>query len=89
VLKVAIRPFIMEYIPVKVESYSGYKSDEYPIRFYRDNNKYEILEIIDRWYQSDSSPEWPISNYFKIATLSGSQYILKHDLKSDEWYLGM
>jgi hypothetical protein len=76
-----------ELIPVNVESYSGYKADEYPTCFYWNNNKYEVQEIIDRWYQGDSSPEWSVSNYFKVATISGSQHILKHDLKSGKWHL--
>jgi hypothetical protein len=87
-LKVAIRPSIMEFIPIKVESYSGYKADEYPKCFYRNNNRVEIVEITDQWYQGDRNPEWPVSDYFRVVTASGVQHIIKHDLKSDEWYLG-
>jgi len=36
-----------ELIEVKVECYSGYKADEYPICFYQDDQRFEILEIID------------------------------------------
>jgi hypothetical protein len=77
----------MNLIPVKVESYSGYKADEYPACFYWNKERFEIQEITDRWYQSDSIPGWPVSDYFRVLTTSGSQYIIKHDHESDEWYL--
>ena len=76
----------MKLIPIKVECYSGYRSDELPKRFYWNNTWFEIEKITDRWYQGESSPEWPVSNYFKIATTDGV-YLIKHDLESDEWNL--
>jgi len=77
----------MKLISIKVESHSGFKADEYPKCFYRNEECIEITEIVDRWYQGDTSPEWPVSNYFKVKTSGGMQHILKHDLESDEWYL--
>ncbi len=76
-----------EMIPVRVECHAGYKADEYPKSFILGEKRYEILEILDRWYQSDSSPEWPVSNYFKVNTGRGGPHILKHDLEKDRWYL--
>ncbi len=76
-----------EMIPIKVECHSGYKADEYPKCFYWNNDRFEIQEIIDRWYQGDHDPEWPISNYFRVDTTCGKQYIIKHDIENDEWYL--
>jgi len=76
-----------EMIPINVECHSGYKADEYPTCFYWNGEKFEIIEIIDRWYQADRDPEWPVSNYFKVNTTSGASYIIKHDLDHDEWYL--
>ena len=77
----------MQLIPIKVECYSGYKADEYPECFIRDNIRFEISHIVDRWYQGDSTPEFPASDYFKVETNSGDLYIVKHDFKSDKWYL--
>jgi len=74
-------------IPIKVECHSGYKADEYPECFYRDEIKFEITEITDRWYQGDRNPEYPISNYFKVRTNTGQQFIIKHELADDKWYL--
>jgi len=77
----------MVLTPVKVESYSGYKADEYPKYFYWNSTRYEIQEITDRWYQSEPNPEWSVSDYFRIVAMDGTQYLLKHDLEKDEWFL--
>jgi hypothetical protein len=78
---------MIKMITIKVECHSGYKADEYPTRFYRDNDKFEVQEITDRWYQGDRNPEWPVSDYFKVKTTDGKQHIIKHDLESDRWFL--
>jgi len=44
--------------------------------------------VLDRWYQLESLPEWPRADYFKVRSLEPRDYLLKHDLESDEWYLG-
>ena len=82
----------MDLIPIEVECHSGYKADEYPVFFYWNNERYEIREILDRWYQTDQHPEWPVaewpvSNYFRVDTAAEVQYIIKHDLDDDVWYL--
>jgi len=76
-----------DLIPIKVECYAGYKADEYPTCFYRDDKRFEIEEIIDRWYQGESNPEYPVSNYYKVGTTCGGRYILKHNLETDQWFL--
>lgn len=78
---------MIELVPINVESYSGYKADEYPKCFYWNNNKFEIKEIIDRWYQLETNPGAPASDYFKVETTSGIQYLIKHDPESDQWHL--
>ena len=78
---------MMQFIPIEVECYSGYKADEYPECFIRDNIRFKISHITDRWYQGESTPEFPASDYFKVETTSGDLYIIKHDLKSDKWFL--
>jgi hypothetical protein len=78
---------MMKLINIKVEYYSGFKADEYPKYFYWENNRFEIYAIADRWYQGANNPELPVSNYFKVETTCGQQFIIKHDHESDEWYL--
>jgi hypothetical protein len=74
-----------DMIPVDVECYSGFKADEYPVRFFLNNMKFEIKEVTDRWYQTDHSPGSPKADYFKVSTADEKQYILKR--QSNKWYL--
>jgi len=78
---------MIKLIPIEVECHSGYKADEYPKFFSRNNKRLEITEIIDRWYQGDANPEFPVTDYFKVGTANRRQFILKHDLENDCWYL--
>ena len=48
----------------------------------------QITEVLDRWYQVESKPEWPRADYFKVRAEDGRDFLLKHDLESDEWWLG-
>lgn len=77
---------MIKLVPVRVGSHSGYKADEYPEYFVLEERRIEILEISDRWYQGESSPGDPVSDYFKVRTPEGI-YLIRHDLASDEWYL--
>ena len=78
---------MIDLIPIKVECYSGYKADEYPKRFLWNDKQVEIKDILDRWYQGNNDPEWPIGNYFKVISDDGTKYIIKRDLECGEWYL--
>ena len=64
------------------------KADETPRRFTWEERTLEISEVLDRWYQVESKPEWPRADYFKVRTADEKEYLLKHDLESDEWFLG-
>lgn len=77
----------MKLIPVKVECHSGYKADEYPICFYWQDISFEITEIADRWYQARATPDWPVADYFKVRTAGKQEFILKHELETDQWFL--
>jgi len=77
----------MKAIPIKVESYSGYKADEHPLSFIWESRKFEIKEISDRWYQNDPSVDWLIINYFKVRTTTDMECIIKHDIEIDQWFL--
>jgi len=74
--------------PIQVESYSGVKVDETPRRFRQGDEWVEIEEILDRWHQVKNLPEWPRAEYFKVRGADQHTYLLKHDLESDEWFLG-
>jgi hypothetical protein len=57
---------------IQVESYAGSKADEAPRRFCLDGIWTEVVDIIDRWHQVESLPEWPRADYFKVVNLQGN-----------------
>ncbi len=77
---------MIELIPISVKCYSGYRADEYPLCVVIDDVRYDIDRVTDRWYQGDADPQYPASDYFKIET-AGKEYIIKHDLAEDSWFL--
>ena len=78
----------MKLTAIQVQCYAGAKADETPRRFSLEGRSVEVSEVLDRWYQIESKPEWPRANYFKVGATDGREYLLKHDLESDEWFLG-
>ena len=79
---------VMNLTPIKVESYAGAKADEAPRRFVVEEKLVEVREVLDLWFQVESQPEWPRADYFKVRGADQREYLLKHDLESDEWFLG-
>lgn len=78
----------MKLIPIQVECYAGAKAAETPRRFICVERTIEVDEVLDRWNQAESKPEWPRADYFKVRAADTREYLLKHDLESDEWFLG-
>jgi hypothetical protein len=68
-----------------VECHSGYKANEYPVAFMALGRRWEISEIVDRWYEGGIKPERPVVNYFKVKTSEGSIFILRYDTHADLW----
>ncbi len=63
---------------IAIETYSGYKADEYPKRMVIGNKQLEIVDIEDRWYGPDYA-------YFKVFADDGKRYILKRNLSDFHW----
>ena len=78
----------MKLIPIPVECYAGPRAEETPRRVVWQGRAIEVSEVLDRWCQVESKPEWPRADYFKVRTLDDCEFLLKHDLESGEWYLG-
>jgi hypothetical protein len=55
---------------VLVETYSGYKADERPVRVAIDGQTVEIAEVEDRWYS-------PGATYFRVRLATGERYVLR------------
>src|SRR5262249_35056032 len=83
-LKVASQTFsFMRLTMIEVECYAGAKADETPRRFNLEGQTIELIEVLDRWYQLESKPEWPRADYFKVRAVDEHEYLLKHDLEAN------
>ena len=78
----------MKLTPIMVECYAGGSADETPRRFVWEGRSIDVEEMIDCWHQVESKPEWPRADYFKVRSADQHDYLLKHDLEEDAWYLG-
>jgi hypothetical protein len=67
-------------LPVYVDAYFGYKANERPRQFVLDEKIYEIVAVLDQWYQ-------PYATYFKVQTVERKIYLLRYDEETDEWTL--
>jgi hypothetical protein len=65
---------------VRVESYSGHKAEERPLRILFGGQSLEIEEIEDRWYS-------PGATYFRVLAECGDRYVLRRDDAQDIWSL--
>jgi hypothetical protein len=67
-------------IPITVESYSGYKADEYPLAIRLEGRRVAVQAIVDRWYGEDHA-------YFKLTGEDGALYLIRQDRAHDRWEL--
>ena len=72
---------------VVVECYAGYKGEETPRAFIHRNRRIEILEILDRWYESGRNPAGAAHNYFKVKTAEGDVFLLRQTPRFQTWTL--
>ena len=65
---------------ISVKSYSGYKADERPVKFWIGERAFFVESIEDQWRGTDSV-------YFCVHTDDGKTYVLRHSETTDEWTL--
>lgn len=75
------------FLPTRVDTYSGYRADEYPRAFYFNNQRLEIEEIIDRWQEGPRLAGGEIIDYFKVKASDDHFYFLKYFSLKDAWFL--
>ncbi|MCP4666504.1 MAG: hypothetical protein GY849_09055 [Deltaproteobacteria bacterium] len=67
-------------IEIDVIAYSGYKANERPLYLIVAQQKLEVREVVDRWYD-------PGHDYFKVIADDGRSYLLKWHRALDTWFL--
>ncbi len=65
---------------VRVETYSGFKADERPVRFALGQRTYLVLNVEDRWYS-------PSAMHFRVRADDGNIYVLCHHETEERWTL--
>ena len=71
-----------------MECNAGAKADETPRRFTSEDQTIEVEEVLNRWHQIESKPEWLRADYFKVQGADPREYLLKHELESLQWQPG-
>jgi hypothetical protein len=77
---------MLRFVPITVECHAGYKGEELPRSFTWNDRRFEIEEIVDRWYQAGRDPTVPVCDYFKVRSV-GTVFLLRMDRESFAWYL--
>jgi hypothetical protein len=70
---------------VEVECYSGCKVNERPTAFTYRGKRWEVAEIVDRWYEGSRDPKEAGLDYFKVRTPQGNEFILRYSRLFDGW----
>lgn len=73
------------YEKIQVECHSGYKANERPVAFTYRNERLEIRDIIDRWYEGGLDARRPEIDYFKVRTADGKIHLLRYLSAFDSW----
>lgn len=78
---------MIRLIPVEVNLLPVDETDGQPAAILLGNEEIAIAYITDRWYQGDNNPEFPEADYYKVSGMNGREYLLKHELEKDTWFL--
>ncbi len=70
---------------VEVECYSGCKVNERPVAFIYKGTRWEVAEILDRWYEGSRDSKAARLDYFKVKTRQGEEFILRYSRLFDGW----
>ena len=61
-----------------VETYSGHRLHERPLRFCREGVWHKVVQVLDRWQE-------PQILGFKVTADDGQKYILEYNKEQDIW----
>jgi hypothetical protein len=70
---------------IEVECYSGHRANERPAAFTLRGRRFEIEEIVDRWYEGGVEPGRPELQYFRVRTIEGQLFLLRYNARFDAW----
>ena len=67
---------------LRVECYSGWKTDERPARFEVNGHQHVIEEVLDQWHRTDAT-------FFEVRSDDGNFYVLRRAMspQDNSWSL--
>ena len=75
----------MPYQRIEVECYSGYRQNERPVAFSFQGRRWEVAEVIDRWYEGRLRSNQPALDCYKVRTTEGRVFMLRYNSLFDAW----
>ena len=63
---------------IRVECYAGYRGEEKPRRFFLDERRVEVAEVVEAWLE-------PGVRCFKVKGDDGASYLLRQSEEDLEW----
>ena len=75
----------MPYKNVNVIAYSGYRRDEKPQSFFMNNEKVDVVEILETWIE-ESLLSKTRKRFFIIKGKDKKKYKIYNDEESAEWF---
>jgi hypothetical protein len=70
---------------IEVECFSGHRANERPVAFTLRDRRFEVEQVIDRWYEGGVEPGRPELHYFRIRTTEGQLFLLRYNTLFDAW----
>jgi len=69
---------VVEFERVEVLSRDEYREAERPVSFMWRGKRFEIEEILDRWYEGHRDPTRMPLRYFRVRTKGGEVHVLRY-----------
>ena len=67
----------MEFEEITVRTRDEYREAQEPLSFEWRQERFEIVHILDRWYEGFLDPTRMPLRYFKVETSDGGRYLLR------------
>lgn len=71
---------------IEVIAYSGYKAEESPRFFFLDQEKLEVLRIVDMWIE-EGIDDRKRKRFFRVRASDGYTHTLYYDEGRGSWFL--
>jgi hypothetical protein len=72
---------------IQVECGMGRGIELEPRRLHIARAVYDVVRVLDRWYEGPHVAGGPTRHYFKVRTRGGSCFLVAHVTPSDAWFL--